>query len=246
MLSKTRHDEGMADTSTARTPRERVRVEMTKEITEVARRHLAQSGPAALSLRAVARDVGMVSSAVYRYFPSRDDLLTTLIIEAYDDLGGTVEQAEAAVRRRDRAGRWRAMCVTVRRWAIEHPHEYGLVYGTPVPGYAAPQRTIASAARVPNLMLTLLADMNIAGEDPGEGSDAVPVPRKVRAAISSASAAVDGVVSPDLMTRGLMAWTWLFGAVSFELFGHLVGSVDDPDVFFGHQLDRMARILGLT
>ena len=236
----------MADTSTARTPRERVRVEMVQEITEVARRHLAQSGPASLSLRAVARDVGVVSSAVYRYFPSRDELLTALIIDAYDDLGTTVERAESAVRRRDLTGRWRAICTTVRWWAIEHPHEYSLLYGTPVPGYAAPRRTIAAAARVPNLMLALLADVSAAGQDPGRGPDAVKVPRKVQASIVSALAAVDRAVSPDLMARGLMAWTWLYGAVSFELFGHLVGSVDDPDVFFGHQVDRMARVVGLA
>jgi AcrR family transcriptional regulator len=188
----------------------------------------------------------VVSSAVYRYFPSRDELLTALIIEAYDDLGATVERAESAVRRRDLAGRWRAICTTVRRWAIEHPHEYGLIYGTPVPGYAAPQRTIASAARVPNLMLALLADLSAAGRDPGKGPDGVRVPRKVHASIVSALRAADGAVSPDLMARGLMAWTWLCGAVSFELFGHLVGSVDDPEVFFGHQVDRMARVVGLA
>ena len=236
----------MADKSTARTPRERVRVEMLQEITEVARRHLALSGPASLSLRAVARDVGVVSSAVYRYFPSRDELLTALIIEAYDDLGATVEQAESAVRRRDLTERWRVICTSVRRWAIEHPHEYGLLYGTPVPGYAARRRTITSAARVPNLMLALLADMTVAGQAPGKGPDAARVPRKVRASIVSALAAVDGAVSPDLMARGLIAWTWLYGAVSYELFGHLVGSVDAPDVFFDHQVDRMARVVGVA
>jgi AcrR family transcriptional regulator len=236
----------MNDVAAARTPRERIRVEMTREITEVARRHLAQSGPAALSLRAVARDVGMVSSAVYRYFPSRDELLTALIIEAYDEMGATVEKAESAVRRRDLAGRWRAICMSVRQWAMEHPNEYGLLYGTPVPGYAAPQRTIASAARVPTLMLRLLADLRAAGRDPSQGPNSVRVPRKVRAAIASALGVVGGEVSPDLMARGLMAWTWLFGAVSFELFGHLVGSVDDPDVFFGHQVDRMAHVVGLA
>jgi AcrR family transcriptional regulator len=226
--------------------RERVRGEVTAEVTAAARRQLAEVGAAGLSLRAVAREVGMVSSAVYRYFPSREELLTALIIEAYDDLGATVERAESAVLRRDLTGRWRAICITVRRWAIEHPHEYGLVYGPPVPGYAAPRRTIASVTRVPNLLLALLADMRAAGEDPGKGPDAVRVPRKVQASIISALGAVNGAASPDLMARGLMAWTWLYGAVSFELFGHLVGFVDDPDVFFGHQVDRMARVVGLA
>ena len=76
--------------------RARVRAELTREIAEVARRHLASDGAAALSLRAVARELGMASSAVYRYFPSRDDLLTALIVDAYDAMGEAAEVADAA------------------------------------------------------------------------------------------------------------------------------------------------------
>ena len=97
-----------------RTARQRVRIELTGEIKEAARRRLASDGAPALSLRAVARDVGMVSSAVYRYFPSRDALLTALIVDAYDGLGEAAERAEKAVRRADFAGRWRAICTGVR------------------------------------------------------------------------------------------------------------------------------------
>src|SRR5207248_3208991 len=82
----------------SRTARDRARIELTDEIKAVARRHLAEHGSAALSLRAVAREVGMVSSAVYRYFPSRDELLTALIIDAYDAVGERAEAAERASR----------------------------------------------------------------------------------------------------------------------------------------------------
>src|SRR6476619_3633829 len=117
--------------------RARVRAEMIDEIKAVARRHLAADG-ANLSLRAVARDMGMVSSAVYRYFASRDDLLTALIIEGYNAMGEAAERAEAAVPRRDLPGRWMAICHAVRDWGRAHPAEYALLYGSPVPGYAAP------------------------------------------------------------------------------------------------------------
>src|ERR1700759_1677330 len=90
------------------TARERVRAELTREITDVARARLAADGAAALSLRAVARELGMVSSAIYRYFASRDELLTALIIEGYDALGAAVEQADAACAREDYPARWRA------------------------------------------------------------------------------------------------------------------------------------------
>lgn len=116
------------------------RAEITREITDAARRQLAESGAAALSLRAIARELGMVSSALYRYFPSRDDLLTALIIEAYNAIGEAVEEA-VATGDTPRA-RWRAAAAAVRHWAIGHPHEYTLLYGSPVPGYQAPQDTI--------------------------------------------------------------------------------------------------------
>lgn len=227
------------------TARQRVRAEMTQDITDVARRHLAESGPAGLSLRAVARDVGVVSSAVYRYFPSRDDLLTALIVEAYDDLGAAAEAAERKVRRSDLAGRWLATCRGVRDWALAHPHEYALVFGTPVPGYVAPLDTVAAATRVPALLIALLVELHEQGGDPGLGDDAMAVPRRARGSYASARAFMGRQLSDDLVARGLTAWTWLFGAVSFELFGHTVGSVDDADAYFGLQVSRMGRLIGL-
>src|SRR5215211_1148112 len=112
--------------------RDRVRSEMNQEIKEVARRHLAAEG-ANLSLRGVARDMGIVASALYRYFPSRDALLTALIIDAYEALGTAATDAEAAVPREDLRGRWLAVCRAARTWALSHPAEYGLLYGNPVP-----------------------------------------------------------------------------------------------------------------
>ncbi|MFC7478796.1 TetR/AcrR family transcriptional regulator [Luedemannella flava] len=122
--------------------RARVRAEMLAEIKAVARRHLATDG-ANLSLRAVARDMGMVSSALYRYYASRDELLTALIIDAYDALGEAVERADASVTdRADARGRWLACCHAVRDWALAEPAEYALIFGSPVPGYAAPVDTV--------------------------------------------------------------------------------------------------------
>jgi len=117
--------------------RARARAQTIEDLKRVARAHLATDG-ADLSLRSVARELGMVSSAVYRYFDSRDALLTALIIDAYDDMGEATERAEAAVRRSDLRGRWHAACHAIRDWSRAHPAEFGLLYGTPVPGYYAP------------------------------------------------------------------------------------------------------------
>src|SRR4051812_34165194 len=142
---------------TAASIRARVRAEMTEEIKAAARRHLAADG-ANLSLRAVARELGMVSSAIYRYFASRDELLTALIVDAYDAIGSAAERAEAAVDRADLRGRWLTACRAVREWALANPHEYALLYGSPVPGYAAPQDTVPPASRVPVLISGILRD----------------------------------------------------------------------------------------
>ena len=140
-----------------RQARVRVRAELTREIKDVARTQLAQRGAADLSLRAVARELGMVSSAVYRYFPSRDELLTALIVDAYDAVGAAVEQAEATVRRNDLSGRWLAACTAMRAWARTNPQEYALIFGTPIPGYRAPTATIDPAARIPQVLLGIVA-----------------------------------------------------------------------------------------
>src|SRR5256714_2079201 len=116
------------------------------------RPHLAADG-ANLWLRAVARDMGMVSSALYRYFASRDELLTALILDAYNAMGEAAERADAGVTERtDLAGRWFAVARALRAWALERPHEYALIYGSPVPGYAAPTDTVGPAPR-PGLVL---------------------------------------------------------------------------------------------
>src|SRR5215469_2616139 len=144
--------------SVPRTARERARAEITAELLDAGRRHLATDGAAALSLRAIARDLGMASSAVYRYVASRDDLLTRLIIDAYDSLGAAAEAGEAAVDRADLAGRWSVTCTTVRNWAISNPNEYALIYGSPVPGYVAPADTVGPASRVSNLLVQILVE----------------------------------------------------------------------------------------
>ena len=102
----------------------------------------------------------MVSSAVYRYFPSRDDLLTALIVDAYDAVGDAAERAEAEARKAgaDPGARWLATCRAVRVWALANQHEYALIFGSPVPGYRAPQDTVQPAARIPLLLAGILAE----------------------------------------------------------------------------------------
>ena len=247
----------MADTrvNAPRTARERARAELTWEIKEEAKRQLAATGADGLSLRAVARALGMVSSALYRYYPSRDELLTALIIDAYNALGEAAEQAIALPAGADAAGgaaaraRWVAACYAIRDWARANPHEYALIYGSPVPGYRAPQATVGPAARVPLAFVGLLVSAAASGEltsrEPGwEESLRVDGELAVQAA-SLATALQTPDVPPDALVRCVIAWTQLFGMISFELFGQFVGSFDPPDAFFAHAVAQFASFVGL-
>jgi AcrR family transcriptional regulator len=228
--------------SAPRTARARARAELTAEILDTARAHLAVEGAAGLSLRAVARDLGMVSSAIYRYFPSRDDLLTRLIIDAYESLADAAEAREAAVRDRgDLRGRWLAVGHGCRDWALARPQEWALIYGSPVPGYQAPQDTIAPATRVPTLLLAILVDLAVAG---GVG-DPQPVPRAVHAGLAPIRGLLPPIVPDDLAVRGLMAWTELVGLISLEINGQFVNVIDGMDDYADHTLRRTAQVLGL-
>lgn len=118
------------------TPRQRAREEMEQRILATAPAHMAEVGPAQLSLRAVARELGVASSAVYRYVASRDDLITRLILEIYGELADAAEAA-CADAGADLATQWSRWAHSMRDWARAHPYDWALVYGTPIPGYAA-------------------------------------------------------------------------------------------------------------
>lgn len=233
----------MTPESVPRTARARVRDDLTREIKDAARRQVEDRGSASLSVRAVAREIGMVSSAVYRYFPSRDELLTALIVDAYDVVGEAAERAESAVRRGDFAGRWMAVVRAVRTWAVGHPHEYALIFGSPVPGYHAPPDTVDPAARIPVLLLGLLTDAVGAGRVRMAASR--PMPRPVRSDLRGLRDLVAPTLSEQYLGRAVMAWTQLIGSLSFELFGHLKGAVHDYESYFDYQMLGIGLDLGL-
>lgn len=225
------------------TARELARATLVDSIKEAARRQVAAQGAARLSVRAVAREIGMVSSAVYRYFPSRDELLTALIVDAYDALGSAVEQAAAGVPPEQVRERWRAACNAVRSWAAADPQEYGLLFGSPVPGYQAPQDTVAPAARVPAALLAVVRQGWMAGRM--EAGDDVPLPAVLSGQLATVAEALAVELPPVVVLRVAVAWTQLFGLVTFELFGQLVGSLDPADEFFAASVEAMADLIGL-
>jgi AcrR family transcriptional regulator len=229
-----------AQRSAPRTARAVARRELTSAIIASAREQLAEIGPAQLSVRAVARELGMASSAVYRYFPSRDELLTALLVIIYNELADVVARADSSVRRRsDFAGRWLAIARAMHGWAQQRPYDYAFLYGSPVPGYSAPEATIGPSARVTGVVIGLLHDVFDAGAAP---RPALTVPRAAHKSLATFRELVGFEISDDLALRGLTAWGGLLGALTLELFGHLYRVIDDYDVHFDIVARRLCPI----
>ena len=237
------HTGGMADDTPPRGIRARARAELLSDVSRIARSHLAESGAGGLSVRAIARELGLVSSALYRYYPSRDALLTQLIIEAYDELGEAVEHAEAACAREDPAGRYRAASHAVRNWAKANPNEYALIYGSPVPGYAAPDDTINPAVRVAVVLSGIAADVDLADVALRVPT---PLPESLQQQLATMSAALGYTVDDEVLLLGVTQWAQLFGMVSFELFGTFHNTFDNADALFDAHIDLGLVALGLA
>lgn len=233
--------------SAIRGARERARAEVTAAIKGEARKQLAAEGAAKLSLRAVARELGMASSALYRYFPSRDDLLTALIVDAYDAIGEAAERAH-----RTAAGatdtpapgtclaRWVAVACAARDWALAHPHEYALIYGSPVPGYTAPQDTVGPAARVGLVLIAIVEDAHRE-----EGFALPPLADELRPEAERLAADLAPGLAPAVAAPLVAAWSQLFGLISFEVFGQFNRVVEAREVFFRQAVTELAHTVGL-
>ncbi len=214
------------------------RAAKAEQIKGVARHCLANDGAAGLSLREIARRMNESSSALYRYFPTRDALLTALIIDAYNDLGSTAERAWQAAQRKTPTNQFVAVCKAIRSWSLEHRDEFALIFGSPIPNYAAPESTIAPAARIP----LVLAHIARSGTIDASNFGPVSLPPRV---LDARLGELLPDMSPDQMSRCLMAWSAIFGLLSFELFGHFVNSVAKSDEYFSSAVYEIARRLGL-
>ncbi|MCD0446222.1 TetR/AcrR family transcriptional regulator [Glycomyces sp. A-F 0318] len=223
-----------------RTARERARAELTREILAAARRQLGEAGAAGLSLRSVARELGMASSAVYRYFASRDELLTSLLVEAYSEIGEAAIEADRPEAAPE--ARWLAVWRAVRAWSLANRHEYALMYGTPVPGYAAPHITAEVAGRMPLTLARIVADAGRAAVlRPLTGPECDP------AAIDPAMLVLlEGeAFTPEATARLILAWNRLVGVIGYELHGHLKNVTADDAAFFDYAARSEGANLGL-
>ncbi|MEV2231792.1 TetR/AcrR family transcriptional regulator [Streptomyces phaeochromogenes] len=212
----------MAETGTT-TPRERYRTQVRTEIKERAWEQIATAGATALSLNAIAKQMGMSGPALYRYFASRDELITELIRDAYSSLADTLRTAAES------GADLTALAHALREWALADPHRYFLIYGTPVPGYHAPDDVTGIAQ---GIMATLLdASAALPSDGPATPFDTHLEDHRQWAAGHPAP--------PAALHRGLALWTRLHGVLSLELAGHFNGMGFDPALLYAAELDDL-------
>ncbi|OZF49710.1 TetR/AcrR family transcriptional regulator [Rhodococcus sp. 14-2470-1a] len=224
------------------TPRARARQQTLADITRIGREHLAADGAAALSLRAVARDLGVVSSAVYRYVKSRDELLTLLVVDAYTELGDVVDEAVDEV-----AGpfeKFLALGRAVRGWGLREPARYALLFGSPVPGYNAPaEQTTGPGTRVIVKLVSIFDQAWTAGTL-AERTEPVSLAALSRN-FTDVRNEMGTEMSDEVIARGVLVWAALFGAVSFDVFDQYGSDTfSSRDALFEYQLASLAELSG--
>lgn len=224
--------------------RERLRAATRAEIKAAALRRMAVEGAGALSLRAIARDMGLTAPALYRYYPSRDDLITALILDAYHAMADTLEAARDAWSTEDHRGRILASLLAYRDWAVAHPREFVLIAGTPIPGYHAPAETLPAARRSMRLFLGLIERAWHGGALVLPPEYAHP-PAELAGRLARFVEETGHDLPPAALQLTLVTWAKLTGLVSLELFGHFGPILGDSADFYRFEAEAMLDRLGL-
>lgn len=228
------------------TRRDRQRAATVAEIKAAARQRLVDGGQGAISLRAVARDLGLSAPALYRYFPSHEDLLTALITDFFDELTDAMTAVRDALPPDDLGGRLYAVGTGLRDWAVAHPAEFGLVFGAPVP---SPMLDIEDASpchqagmRFGAVSKDLVAELWHLKPFPVPTDEELG-PELVRELRSRAGQFGD--LPAGAVYLSLNYWTRLYGLICMEVFGQLHWALDDAGPYFEAQLNEIATALGL-
>ena len=208
--------------------RERYRAHVRHEVKQAALRQLAESGPAAVSISAIGKQLGMSGPALYRYFASRDELLTELTIDAYHDLADALGAAAGRAADRGARARLEEVARAYRSWALAQPHRYRLLFGPPLPGYDAHAQRLVEAAHASMAVLIEVLD--------GLGDPAAPPGPPLASQLSAWTREHGPEAEPATALRAVLAWSRLHGFVSLEIAGNYASMDIDPDQVFEIQL----------
>lgn len=218
------------------TMRERYRAQVRGEVKQAALRQLAGAGPAGVSVAAIGKQLGVSGPALYRYFASRDDLLTELVIDAYDDLADALRAAADGEPGREPPARFQALARAYRSWALAQPHRYRLLFGPPLPGYDAHSRRLVDASQA--AMDLLLDSLREFPDDPGGRDD--PADESLAGQLLAWARRRGLDTDPAVALRGVLVWSRLHGFVSLEIAGNFGSMGLDPDRLFEVQLATLA------
>lgn len=215
-------------------------------IKATARQLLVKRGAAGLSLDAVAVDSGLAVTDVAAVFPHRDDLLTALVVDAYNASGAAMEQADQAAGGTDATAGARLLAVTraLRQWSFDNPAEFTLIYGSPVPDYHAPQDTVPAASRTPAVLAGIVRSALEAGEL-SPPRRAVPGPPLLLPEAVELFGGVPEAPFSDIIERGMVLWSNLIGLLVFQVFSRTHDSVRDESAFFDFAIAVAAEGIGL-
>ena len=235
------------DSAPAATRRERLRASTLADIKTIARRHVTTTGAANLSLRAIARDHGMSAPALYRYYDSRDALITDLLVDCFTSLAEALEAARDAHPEDDLASRFAAAAFAYRDWSLAHPAEFTLVFGAPVPGYEVPDDgpMHPAGARFGQVFLELIILAWMREPFPILGPEELDPDLVASLRQSCSDYEIPDEVPIGLLTLWLQGWGFLHGLISLEVFGHLAWVVPDGAGVFSAQVRTMLDHLSL-
>jgi AcrR family transcriptional regulator len=224
------------------TRRERIREATFEEIKSVAWRQIADQGVPALSLRAIGREMGMTAPGLYRYYPSRDDLVTALIIDAFNSFSQHLETVRDARPADDHAGRYRAVCEAYFRWAVAAPSRYTLIFGAPVPGYKMGEAAYPSAQRGFLVIQTVIGEALAADRIQPAGAN--PLSHELLAryeALRELGMPYDATATHLALTT----WSTLHGVTSLFLYGYLGRFLaEQVDRFVRQEIEQLVTLLG--
>jgi AcrR family transcriptional regulator len=230
--------------------RDRVRAATVTEIKDTARRILVAEGVDGLALRAIAREMGMTAPALYRYFPSREDLVVHLIADLYGELADTMTAARDALDPDDAPNRLSTVCRAFRQWAVGHPREFALLFGSPVPGLQASRRgeeaTVAHEAgdRFGGIFAELVARIYLTRPFPVPAEE--DIEPLLRQELTEWCTTFPVPLPIGVAQVFLSCWIRLYGTVAMEVFGHLKFAVADAEPVFEAELRDLAGKLGVA
>jgi AcrR family transcriptional regulator len=235
------------------TIRERYRAQVRAEVKQAALAQLAQPGPEGISISAIGKQLGVSGPALYRYFASRDELLTELVIDAYHDLAGALTAATSRVSSHDPGASLEVFARAYRSWALAQPHRYRLLFGPPLPGYDAhAQQLIDAAQKAMNLLLDILGEAadaeagdgaagdGAAGDgaagDGAAGDRASAPPQPLASQLAAWAQPHHPGIDPATALRAVLIWSRMHGIVSLEIAGNFASMGLDPGQLFDTQL----------